>query len=192
MQRQWAETVYYCRGLISFDATLCTGPRHANSPAYGTLPGEASPFHEFALATRALGPCAGCCSAPEGLTYYEEPSEQQLPLLPPPPVHSSNVKVAKRPRQLPFNHPRYQARPCFVARCDSCLLDRYCKGCHQWWCEKCYKLPQVGVSAPYDASAANLAALAVAGIQVASSEAWPEDAKVRQALCLECTLRARR
>ncbi|KLO88674.1 uncharacterized protein LW93_4484 [Fusarium fujikuroi] len=31
----WAQCLLACQGLISFDAVLCQGPRHANSPAFG-------------------------------------------------------------------------------------------------------------------------------------------------------------
>ncbi|KAM0490636.1 hypothetical protein ACHAP8_011325 [Fusarium lateritium] len=31
----WAQCMLACQGIISFDAVLCQGPRHANSPAFG-------------------------------------------------------------------------------------------------------------------------------------------------------------
>ncbi|RBR19566.1 uncharacterized protein FIESC28_05561 [Fusarium coffeatum] len=34
----WAQCLLACQGIISFDAVLCQGPRHVNSPAFGNPP----------------------------------------------------------------------------------------------------------------------------------------------------------
>lgn len=123
----WASTLIACHGIIAFDAVLCTGPRHMNSRAWGTVDVEALnaasgtptakniPIH--AVATHSLGGCAGCGSAPEGWTIWgeEPPSERdpyerraseggtlvtdigRYPLLAPPPVHSVSLKSAMCP-----------------------------------------------------------------------------------------------
>ncbi|EAA31307.3 hypothetical protein GE21DRAFT_8937 [Neurospora crassa] len=122
----WASTLIACYSNIAFDAVLCTGPRHLNSRAWGTVNIEALnaaknpasadvPIH--AVATHSLGGCAGCGSAPEGWTIWgeEPPAERdpherraseggtmttdigRFPLLAPPPLHSVSLKSAMCP-----------------------------------------------------------------------------------------------
>ncbi|KAI1841885.1 hypothetical protein JX266_011963 [Neoarthrinium moseri] len=136
----WAETLLDCRSAINFDAVLCTGPRHQNSPALGrvpvlTVPGGRSPW---SVATFALGGCNSCGCAPEGFTEYGESLAEQLPLLAPPPLHSSNPKNATRPQNI---HADGKEPLRFVPRCWDCIRDRYCFSCDQWWCESCYQAP---------------------------------------------------
>lgn len=158
---EWAETVLACAGVISFDAALCRGPRHLNSPAYGTVniaansPPSPHVPSKWAIATHAVEGCAGCGSAPEGWTVWGDSiggdcddDTCRFPLLAPPPVHSSNVKVARCPSGADVNSSRgYRANKkgprSFIARCMECLRDRYCWGCSKWWCEKCFTLGQM-------------------------------------------------
>ncbi|CAK7565229.1 MAG: hypothetical protein SEPTF4163_003141 [Sporothrix epigloea] len=98
----WATTLMACRGVLAFDGVLCNGPRHANSPVFGKLPGQVggggsgassgsaspasgrvSPHHRppaspsnalFAMASFALEGCADCGSAPEGWTTWGRPA----------------------------------------------------------------------------------------------------------------------
>ncbi|KAL2279205.1 hypothetical protein FJTKL_13586 [Diaporthe vaccinii] len=153
---EWASTILACAGLISFDAVLCRGPRHFNSPAFGQVSiGPSSPPSpqvpsSWAVATHALDGCAGCGAAPEGWTVWGESAGTdgdddtcRFPLLAPPPVHSSNTKVAccpsgadVKPSRSGGSNRTEQRR--FLARCMECLRDRYCWGCNKWWCEKCY------------------------------------------------------
>lgn len=159
---EWAETVLACAGVISFDAVLCRGPRHLNSPAYGTVDIAANsppaPYvpSKWAVATHALDGCAGCGSAPEGWTVWGESigadcddDTCRFPLLAPPPVHSSNVKVASCPSGADVYASRGgrsgESKPkrAFIARCLECIRDRYCWGCSKWWCEKCFTLGQL-------------------------------------------------
>ncbi|CAK7218276.1 hypothetical protein SBRCBS47491_003455 [Sporothrix bragantina] len=96
---EWATTLMACRGVLAFDGVLCNGPRHANSPAFGQIPGlmsgggigtgsttsgrispnhrpPASPPHTmFAMAHFALDGCAGCGGAPEGWTTWGNPMQ---------------------------------------------------------------------------------------------------------------------
>ncbi|KJZ76914.1 hypothetical protein HIM_03791 [Hirsutella minnesotensis 3608] len=132
----WAACMTVCEGIIAFDAVLCQGPRHRNSPVFGTtsLPVDSGP----AVATYAVSGCEGCGAAPEGLVHPRSQSPASLPLLAPPPILSSSIRAATSPQ-----HP-YQP---FVARCMDCLRERYCTGCHKWWCEACYKLPGQGSQA---------------------------------------------
>ncbi|KAI1408602.1 hypothetical protein F5Y13DRAFT_105718 [Hypoxylon sp. FL1857] len=137
----WAETLLDCREVIKFDAVLCTGPRHQNSPAFGKTRvtpsgGVESPW---GVATFALGRCAACGSAPEGFTTYGESSAEQLPLLAPVPLHSSTIKAATCPTPSPGSKGEETHK--FVPRCLECIRERYCFSCDQWWCEACYQLP---------------------------------------------------
>lgn len=138
----WAETLLSCREAIHFDAVLCTGPRHQNSSAFGRVPVPAVPggaSRSWSVATFALGGCATCGCAPEGFTTHDSSPPGELPLLAPPPLHSSNVKTAARPAAVAG--PDSGARPQFVPRCWDCIRDRYCFSCDQWWCEACYQAP---------------------------------------------------
>ncbi|KAJ1324778.1 proprotein convertase subtilisin/kexin type 5 [Microdochium nivale] len=141
----WAETLLDCRDSLRFDAVLCTGPRHQNSPAFGRVPvssyssqARATPW---AVATFAVGGCAVCGTAPEGFTVHGESPEEQLPLLAPLLVHSSNVKTACRPGGASSESSRGSQPPRFVPRCLECIRERYCFSCDQWWCESCYQVP---------------------------------------------------
>ncbi|KAH7232576.1 hypothetical protein B0J15DRAFT_408808 [Fusarium solani] len=124
----WAQCLLACQGLISFDAVLCQGPRHRNSPAFGKM--HLRYACNPAIATFAVGGCASCGKAPEGLMNTETTHPSALPLLSPPPILSSSVQAATTPR------PGGQA---FAARCADCLRDRFCVTCNKWWCETCYE-----------------------------------------------------
>ena len=141
---EWADTMVDCQGLIAFDAILCTGPRHFNSPATGTLPDPSitgRPFPQWAVATDSLPGCEGCGAAPEGITAFDSSSDRaQLPLLPPVPSLSSSLKAATYPAS---------PSPSFIARCSACLEDRHCATCNKWWCETCYAPPRVGEEPGY-------------------------------------------
>jgi hypothetical protein len=173
---EWASTLVACSGIISFDLILCTGPRHFNSPAWGTVNIEAldaaaasaaPSVPHFSVATHSLGGCASCGSAPEGWTVWgEEVVKSQrdsdgrrtsescmtdlarFPLLAPPPMHSASLHVAMCPTgqtvrsRLPFIPTGKQQKARFIPRCFDCIRDRYCGGCHRWWCESCYIGPR--------------------------------------------------
>ncbi|MBE3049029.1 hypothetical protein IMZ48_42330 [Candidatus Bathyarchaeota archaeon] len=138
VSQEWAETMVDCQGLIAFDAPLCKGPRHLNSPASaaGTHPEMTGrPFPQWAVATDSLPGCAGCGAAPEGSTTFNPSADQTaLPLLPPAPHLSSSLRAATRP---------FSVSPSFIARCQSCLDDRHCATCNKWWCETCYAPPEL-------------------------------------------------
>jgi hypothetical protein len=125
----WAQCLVACQGIISFDAVLCQGPRHANSPAFGKTYVR-SPSNP-AVATFAVGGCACCGKAPEG-TMTAQSHCSSLPLLAPPPILASSVQAATTPR------PGHEEEG-FVPRCAGCLNDRFCVTCNKWWCEACYQ-----------------------------------------------------
>lgn len=161
MASAWAETMLACAGIITFDAPLCRGPRHLNSPAFGSVdinahsppPPYVSP--KWSVATVAVDGCAGCGSAPEGWTVWGESGGVdgsddtcRFPLLPPVPLHSSSVRVARCPEGADVQTSRIKRangkRPRrFIARCKDCLHGRICWACSKWWCETCYSLGQV-------------------------------------------------
>ncbi len=144
MVGDWGSTLRACQGIIAFDGVLCNGPMHHNSPVFGatSYPADGS---AFAVATHALAGCEKCGSAPEGWTVWGEqvPDDEggdaaRFPLLAPPPLLSSNYRVAMCPTGQRVNPSRYptekSARPAprFIARCFECLRDRYCWSCHRW------------------------------------------------------------
>lgn len=133
---EWADTLVDCQGIIAFDAVLCAGPRHLNSPAADMI---ASPGPPWAVATVALPGCAGCGTAPEGTTVFHPSADRtRLPLLPGAPLQSSSLKAATCPEL---------ETPSFIARCAPCLDDRRCATCEVWWCEACYTVPFFAVAA---------------------------------------------
>ncbi|PHH90337.1 hypothetical protein CDD83_3935 [Cordyceps sp. RAO-2017] len=135
---EWANCMLACQGIVAFDAVLCQGPRHRNSPAFERTSSLADSAP--AVATVAVSGCDGCGSAPEGLAHPTAnlSTGHHLPALAPPPILSSSARAATSPHQ-----------PCqpFAARCVDCLRERYCSACHKWWCEACYKLPGQGAQA---------------------------------------------
>jgi hypothetical protein len=173
IKAEWASTLVACAGIIAFDSILCTGPRHFNSPAWGSVnidalnassgsPASASVPH-FNVATHSLAGCASCGSAPEGWTVWGEDEFTsrrgagarrtsgsgttnigRFPLLAPPPMHSSSLEVAMCPTgqsvrtRVPYASRGKQQKAQFIPRCFDCIRDRYCAGCHRWWCESCY------------------------------------------------------
>ncbi|KAK4221036.1 hypothetical protein QBC38DRAFT_149796 [Podospora fimiseda] len=155
LEGDWASTLLACDGIIAFDAVLCGGPRHYNSSAYGKVDLEAlraagSPIGvpQINVATHAVDGCAGCGSAPEGWTTWGENNFSsdigRFPLLTPPPLHSSNLSATMCPEghsvktRLSTVIQGDQEKARFIPRCFDCLRDRYCSGCHRWWCETCY------------------------------------------------------
>lgn len=138
----WARTMEICRGLISFDGIPCSGPRHnwMSVSTKGDLdqrPWYLKPVAHLppAVAMIALQGCSSCHSAPEGIVNYRVARPQDLPLLAPPPFHSSTIKAATR-SNVTVNGKKVR----LLHRCRDCLRGRYCEGCHKWWCEDCHEL----------------------------------------------------
>ncbi|RFU78174.1 ubiquitin fusion degradation ufd1 [Trichoderma arundinaceum] len=174
--QEWANCMLACQGIIAFDAVLCHGPRHRNSPAHkGTSDLDSAP----AVATHALHGCETCHNAPEALIHPGSGSVTNLPLLAPLPLLSSSLRAATTPKE-----------PCssFVPRCLDCVRERYCLGCQKWWCESCYELPG-------QSSAGHFATqIAIVDDETADSFGNLDLAtptmklKVRDGLCLPCKL----
>ncbi|KAF2139312.1 uncharacterized protein K452DRAFT_289862 [Aplosporella prunicola CBS 121167] len=138
---EWAETLKACEGIIYFDAVLCRGPRHDISTAY-TGPTDDSPaphplsYLSPAVASIALGSsgCHNCNSCPEGAAIFGKSPSHHLPLLSPPPLHSSTIQAAQRPSARNRNE-----MPVLISRCEDCLRGRWCERCNKWWDEDCYE-----------------------------------------------------
>jgi len=129
----WAETLQACKDFIAFDAVLCRGPLHDITKV------DSKDFLQPTIATIALGPvgCEMCHSCPESPTAFGQSSESTMPLLGPPPTHSSTVRAAQIP-QLLDEHRNYAK---LFLRCEDCLRGRWCERCNRWWCEDCYEQP---------------------------------------------------
>lgn len=127
----WPETLQACKGLVNFDAVLCRGPRHDITKVNSEM------FLQPAIATVALGErgCEVCGSCPEGPAVFGESPEYTLPLLSPPPTHSSTLRAAQRPERIDSRYPK------LILRCEDCLRGRWCERCNRWWCEDCYREP---------------------------------------------------
>ena len=145
---QWSSCVRACEGIIAFDAVLCRGPRHDPKILERGMGPDVSGSQSFAflephIATVALGPkgCEVCHSTPEGPGCRQGDYFEQVPLLAPPPLHSSTTSTARRPPSDASSPPN----SLFVARCTSCLVDRWCEGCNRFWCESCYPIEDSGV-----------------------------------------------
>ncbi|KAF3761593.1 hypothetical protein M406DRAFT_265221 [Cryphonectria parasitica EP155] len=146
IEGEWASTMLACAGVISFDAVLCRGPAHPNSPAYGTINMAANPT----VAVHSMSGCANCGSAPEGWTVWgdfagagADDETCRFPLLAPLPVHSSSIRAAKCPdgaqtasSQEGFGGDTQPKR--FIARCARCAQNRCCQTCGRWWCENLF------------------------------------------------------
>lgn len=129
----WAETMIYCEGIISFDAVPCKGPRHSAS-----LPRESSgPWYnrlqnriDARVATHSLNDCSNCSSFKNASVFGQSPMVT-FPLFSPLPLHASTIKAAKT------SFEGFAFRKLMV-RCMDCLRNRYCENCRKWWCEDCY------------------------------------------------------
>lgn len=150
----WPEILEACAGLIAFDAVLC---RHDQ---------KISPDCGPDIATVRLNGCKSCGTCPEGPAYPGISPANHLPLLSPPPLHSSKVEVAQRIDT--------QGRPCppLILRCRTCLKDRWCETCNAWWCESCYTIPKKRSPSKGDST------------QSWSSRAKTEGMKVYNGLCV--------
>lgn len=128
----WADTLHACSSIITFDAVLCRGPRHNTTLTNG------KDFLPPAIAGVVLGSqgCETCGTCPETPAAFGQSDATALPLLAPPPTHSSTVRAAQRPSTTSDKFPH------LIARCEDCLRGRWCERCNRWWCEKCYHEPK--------------------------------------------------
>ena len=121
----WPKILEACAGSISFDVVVCRHNREDPSdpgPRFGTI---------------RLAGCISCGTCPEGPAYPGLSPAAHLPLLSPPPLHSSKVEMAQC-----MNVTNGQPYPPLILRCRYCLRDRWCENCNTWWCESCYTIPK--------------------------------------------------
>ena len=136
IEEEWARLIQASEGLIAYDVVLC---RHGTLRSDADSGSETLPLGSVprpTLAAVSLAGCQGCGSCPEGPAHPGTSAENEIPLLTPPPTHHPSVKVAQRldTHGLP--------QPPFIARCRTCLKDRWCERCNIWWCESCYTIPR--------------------------------------------------
>jgi hypothetical protein len=175
----WADTIAACEGIIHFDAVLCRGPRHNPlNYAHQDPNTPQNPHNTYltpAIATVALGPhgCNKCKSCPEGPAIFGESPSHHLPLLSPPPLHSSSIRAA----QWPHTKDNSTEPPKLFVRCKDCLKHRWCERCGKWWDESCYMPTNTRTE---------LQNQEFMQWQVLSTEERPkEDIKVHMGLCVD-------
>lgn len=183
LAREWAEAIKACEGIIAFDAVLCRGPRHDSTRLRrGDTQAPLDEWLGLSVANVALGGgCNNCGSMPEAPAAFGTSPESHLPLLQPPPLHTSSVREAQKPH---LTDPRVESYPSLYVRCEDCLKGRYCERCLKWWCESCYspetagkRLEEVSLSTPNDA------------VPITRCLAQkPESMKVHMGLCVETCL----
>jgi hypothetical protein len=132
----WEETMQVCRGIIAFDAVLCTHMHDDMAPYLHEASKDYLSQHKPAIrpmASVALGPegCSGCGRAPAGSPVWGETDCLEFPMLRPPPS-TGRVVDAVRPPRLTGSQRR------LIASCTWCLANRHCESCHRWWCGNCY------------------------------------------------------
>ena len=144
---EWGEVLRLCQGIIAFDAVLCRGPAHEMSMDSASPSSNnhmlASTILRPEIANIALGPngCQICHSIPEGPARLGKSPSHQLPLLAPPPLHSSSISDAQR---ITCDGVSSKDLALFT-RCTKCLFDRWCEGCKRFWCENCYQNPEATI-----------------------------------------------
>jgi len=141
----WGATLDDCKGLIAFDAVLCRGPRHSPHAGANYLPPAIA-----TVSLKARG-CQSCGTCPEGPVVFGESPETDLPLLAPPPIHSTRVRTAQRPSPISTTSSGRHRMPSLIMRCEDCLRGRWCERCNKWWCETCYSEPVSRASEPAQA-----------------------------------------
>ena len=132
----WGEVLSQCKGVLFFDATTCQSP-HGSGPGGKNTRTRTCPI----LADVCLGAqvCQDCHSAPHGGVRYTGELTMGLPLLSPPPLHSSSIAVAQRVSHGAIDTKDLTAH----VRCDECLQERYCQGCMAFWCETCFSFEPI-------------------------------------------------
>ena len=132
----WEEILQICKGVIAFDALLCTHMHTEMEPYWHEASKDYLSQHKPGvppLASVALGPegCSGCGRAPHGSPVWGDTEATDFPMLRPPPF-SGRVVDAVRPPRLRRTPRR------LIASCTWCLANRHCESCKKWWCGQCY------------------------------------------------------
>jgi len=135
---EWPKTLRACEGIIAFDWVLCRGPAHSapTTNDAGQLSHEHTPPRIARFGLGQIG-CESCGTVPEGAGVAGRSPTSHVPLIYPPPLHSSSVA---RAQLAPGARGPIRGLP-FMARCYDCVADRHCSGCLRFWCESCYAVP---------------------------------------------------
>lgn len=137
VRSSWEETLQTCRGIIAFDAVLCSSMHEHMEPVLheaskdfltNSKPGIST------MATIALGSegCSGCGRAPSGTPVWGQDDPSNFPLLSPPPRSGKLVDALRPPMAISASGNR------LIVSCKWCLVNRHCDSCHRWWCADCY------------------------------------------------------
>lgn len=177
----WEETLLACKGIIAFDAVLCTAMhdemRNALHPASEeeltkTKPGIAP------LATIALGPdgCTSCSAGPVHVPIWGRSPVHDFPLLSPPPFSGKLIDATRPPA----------GRERLIVSCSWCITNRHCDSCHRWWCARCYNPRQStrSNSTPGQYSSGEAISTAVPGSDDQARQGT-DSFKVFNGLCIE-------
>lgn len=137
----WEETLLACKGIISFDAVLCTHMHADMAPVLHVASRDYLMENKAGippLATIALGPhgCAGCGRHPRGAPIWGESDLSEFPLLWPPPSTGKLIDAVRPPLRTDENGKILPQR--LIVSCTWCLTNRHCENCHRWWCADCY------------------------------------------------------
>jgi len=138
----WEETLQVCKGIICFDAVLCTHMHADMAPVLHDAAREFLTQHKPGiptLASMALGPegCASCGRAPSEAPVWGESDYHEFPLLWPPPP-SGKIVDAVRPPPSRTRPGAGSSRQRLIVSCTWCLANRHCESCQRWWCADCY------------------------------------------------------
>ena len=130
----WEQTLNTCKGIIWFDAVLCT---HMHADMASVAHKDSPEF--AAMATIALGPegCASCGRAPSNAPVWPQSDLQDFPLLWPPPHSAKLVDAVRPPSRQPTKDGKPQAQR-LVVSCSWCMDNRHCASCGRYWCADCY------------------------------------------------------
>ncbi|ETN46976.1 uncharacterized protein HMPREF1541_01166 [Cyphellophora europaea CBS 101466] len=132
----WAQTIGLCKGIVWFDAILCTHMHSGMAPMISDNIRDERPEMP-PIATIALGPagCTGCGRAPQGAPVWGQSDFEEFPLLWPPPASGRIVDAIRPPPQRSSDNTATQR---LIVSCQWCIDNRHCDSCHKWWCSDCY------------------------------------------------------
>lgn len=137
----WEETLQACKGIICFDAVLCT---HMHAEMAITTLGADSPYKPgiAPLANIALGPdgCSRCGRAPKDSPIWGISDYHEFPLIHPPPFSGKIIDAVRPPIRISPNGEILPQR--LIVSCPFCVNVRHCESCHHWWCRDCDPINQ--------------------------------------------------
>lgn len=141
----WAQIISACKGLVWFDAVLCTHMHSDMAPIISDNLRDERP-HMPPIATLALGPagCTSCGASPQGAPIWGQSNHGEFPLLWPPPASGRIIDAIRPPLR---SSPEGAVAQRLIVSCQWCVDNRHCDSCHKWWCGDCYN-PKRGKHVP--------------------------------------------